>query len=112
MISLPESLAIFQFFRANSASEARKVKSTFSRCSGIILWMKVASSPTASTCPSDSSSSKSRTSADGKLRSESTSLTSLPFSVAAPTTATRNAADPPSFLGTGDMLNPRPRWMR
>src|SRR5512146_3094186 len=51
--------------------------------------MKVGSSPTASTCPRDSSSSSSFTSSAGKLRSERTSLTSLPFSDAAPTTATR-----------------------
>ena len=47
MMSLPALRAIFQVLRVKLSSEAKKVKSTFSRCSGRTLWMKVGSSPTA-----------------------------------------------------------------
>ena len=70
--------------RVKFSSAAKKVKSMFSRCSGSTLWMKVGSSPTASSWPSDSSSSSRRTSWVGKLRSVRTSFSSRPFRVAAP----------------------------
>ena len=51
MISLPFLRASFQVSRVKFSSAAKNVKSTFSRCSGSTLWMKVGSSPTASSWP-------------------------------------------------------------
>src|ERR1035438_5664352 len=92
MMSQPAFRTIGQVLRVKVSSPAKKVKSTFSRCSGRTLWMKVGSSPTASSWPSDSSSSSRRMSVAGKLRSLRTSFNSRPFRVPAPTIATRNIA--------------------
>src|ERR1035441_3461938 len=89
MMALPASRASFQFLRVLSSSEAKKVKSTFSNCSARTRWIKLISSPMASSWPMDSSSSSRRISAAGKLRSFSISATSFPLSEAAPTTAAR-----------------------
>ena len=47
-MSLPAFLAMLQVFLVKFSSEAKNVKSTLSMCSGRTLWMKVGSSPTAS----------------------------------------------------------------
>jgi hypothetical protein len=86
---LPASRAVFQFRWALALSAAKNVKSTLSNCSALTLWMKLISSPMASSWPSDSSSSSSRTSTAGKFRSLSISATSFPLSEAAPTMAIR-----------------------
>ena len=88
-MALPALRAVFQFLRVDSGSEAKKVKSIFWNCSVRTFWMNVTSPATASSFPSDSSSSNNLTSIDGKLRSLSTSATSLPLSVPAPTMARR-----------------------
>src|SRR2546423_1097787 len=75
--------------RVQSGSDAKKAKSILSNCSVRTLWMKVISSFRVSSCPRDSSSSNSLISSDGKLRSLSTSATSFPLSVPAPTIARR-----------------------
>ena len=65
----PTSRAIFQLLAVDRGSEAKNAKSTFSNCSERTLWIKLISSPTASSWPSDSSSSSRRTSIAGKFRS-------------------------------------------
>ena len=89
MMALPASRASFQQRRVLSGSEAKKVKSTCSNCSARILWIKLISSPIASSWPRDSSSSSSRTSTAGKFRSFNISAISFPLSEAAPTIAAR-----------------------
>src|SRR6516162_6961914 len=88
-MALPALRASFQLARVNLSSEAKKVKSTFLSCSGVTGCTMATSSWTRSSCPSDSSSSSNRISTAGKLRSSRTSFSSFPFSVAAPTIATR-----------------------
>ena len=79
----------FPVVARGAGSDAKKAKSTRSNCSERMLWIKFISSPTASSRPSDSSSSSRRTSTAGKFRSRRISATSFPRSEAAPTMATR-----------------------
>ena len=88
-IALPASRASFHFFRVKSSSEAKNVKSICASSSRPTGCTSATSSWTRSSWPNDSSSSSSLISVAGKLRSSSTSLSSLPLSEAAPTIATR-----------------------
>ena len=98
-IALPALPAAFQFLRVLSGSEAKKVKSTRSNCSARTLWMKVTSSFRDSSCPSASSSSRSFTSNEGKLRSPRSSASSFPLRLPAPTIARRNSFVPRTGSG-------------
>src|ERR1017187_390249 len=83
----PERSASRQCFLVSVSVPHRKVKSTRSKASGPMVWMKVTSSPTWSSCPFASSSSSSAKVAAASGDSEMTSFSSRPKRLEAPAIA-------------------------
>src|ERR1035437_532594 len=83
----PERNASRQCFLVSVSVPHRKVKSTRSKASGPMGWMKVTSSPTWSSCPFASSSSSSTKVAAASGDSEMTSFSSRPKRLEAPAIA-------------------------
>src|ERR1035437_8024793 len=83
----PERSASRQCFLVSVSVPHRKVKSTRSKASGPMVWMKVTSSPTWSNCPFASSSSSSTKVAAASGDSEMTSFSSRPKRLEAPAIA-------------------------
>src|ERR1017187_1232775 len=83
----PARSASRQCFLVSVSVPHRKVKSTRSKASGPMAWMKVTSSPTWSNCPFASSSSSSTKVAAASGDSEMTSFSSRPKRLEAPAIA-------------------------